>query len=218
MRWYPRRWSLRSKLFLLLAVACALGAFAIVRSYAARFEALRPVAGRPVPVVMATTALERGVVLTDAMLRVDSVPAGFAQPGALRSIEQAVGHALVAHVAAGETLTGTRIGASGGPVAAQVPQGLRAFAVPSGMPTGSVRAGDRVDVLATFGGQRPYTDTVATGLEVLAVLAEDEGAFGSPGAVAGPTLVLLVTPDAAERLAYAKAFADLTVTVAGPEG
>jgi len=85
------------------------------------------------------------------------------------------------------------------------------------MPAGSVRAGDRVDVLATFGGQRPYTDTVATGLEVLTVLAAEKGAFTASGADLGPALVLLVTPDAAERLAYATAFADLTVTIAGVE-
>jgi Flp pilus assembly protein CpaB len=83
------------------------------------------------------------------------------------------------------------------------------------MPAGSVRPGDRVDVLATFGGQRPYTETVATGLEVLSVLATDDAAFAASGAEVGPTLVLLVTPDAAERLAYAKAFADLAITIAG---
>jgi hypothetical protein len=73
-----------------------------------------------------------------------------------------------------------------------------------------------VDVLATFGGQHPYTETAATGLEVLSVLDAGGGLAGS-GTDQGPTLVLLVTPDAAERLAYAKAFADLTVTVAGVE-
>jgi Flp pilus assembly protein CpaB len=81
------------------------------------------------------------------------------------------------------------------------------------MPEGSVRAGDRVDVIATFGGQRPYADTVASALEVLSVL-DAEGRTTALGTDAGPSLVLLVTPDAAERLAYAKAFADLTVTIA----
>lgn len=217
MRWYPRRWSPRSKLYLALAVVCGVAAFAIVHGYAARLEALRPVAGRPVPIVVAAAPLARGAVLTEDMMQIVSVPEAFAQPGALRTLEQAVGRALVADIAEGETLTRTRIGVSGGPVAAQVPSGLRAFVVPSGMPAGSVRAGDRVDVLATFGGQRPYTDTVATGLEVLTVLTVDEGTFTASGTDLGPALVLLVTPDAAERLAYATAFADLTVTIAGVE-
>jgi pilus assembly protein CpaB len=217
MRWYPRRWSPRSKLFLVLAVVCGATAFAIVRGYAARIEALRPLVGRPIPIVVAAAPLARGAVLTQDMLQVASVPEAFAQPGALRSIEQAVGHALVADIAQGEVLTRTRIGSSGGPVAAQVPSGLRAFVVASGMPPGTVRAGDRVDVLATFGGQRPYTDTVATGLEVLTVLAGERDAFAASGSQPGPALVLLVTPDAAERLAYASAFATLTVTIAGTE-
>ena len=215
MRWYPRRWSPRSKLLLVLAVVCGLGAFAIVRGYAARLEALRPAVGRPVAVVVAAETLARGTVLAEEALSLASVPSAFAPPGALRSVQDAVGRTLVADLAEGEAVTRTRIGTSGGPVAAQVPSGLRAFVVPSGMPAGSVRPGDRVDVLATFGGQRPYTETVATGLEVLSVLATDDAAFAASGAEVGPTLVLLVTPDAAERLAYAKAFADLAITIAG---
>lgn len=217
MRWYPRRWSTRSKLFLVLALLSGLGAFGIVRGYAARLEALRPAVGEQIAVVVAAQTLVRGTVLAADALELASVPSAFAAPGALRSIDDAVGRTLLSDLAEGETLTRTRIGTSGGPVAAQVPSGLRAFVVPSGMPSGSVRPGDRVDVLATFGGQRPYTDTVATSLEVLSVLASDENAFAASGAAVGPTLVLLVTPDAAERLAYAKAFADLTITVAGVE-
>jgi Flp pilus assembly protein CpaB len=201
-----------------LAVACGLGAFGIVRGYAARLEALRPLAGPSVPVVVAAQGLERGTTLAAEMLLVTRVPVAYAAPGALRSVEDAVGRTLVADLAEGEALTETRLGTSGGPVAVQVPSGLRAFTVPSGMPAGTVRPGDRVDVLATFGGQRPYTDTVGTGLEVLSVLTEDRGTVAVSSTEAGPTLVLLVTPDAAERLAYAKAFADLTVTVVGSEG
>lgn len=216
-RYSLRRWSPRSKVYLVLALACGVGAFALVRGYAARLEALRPAVGAPVTVVVATEPLERGAVLTEEMLGIEQVPSMFAPPGAMRSVQAAVGHTLVSDLGEGEAVTPTRVGTSGGPVAAQVPSGLRAFTVPSGMPEGSVRPGDRVDVLATFGGQRPYTDTVATGLEILSVLGTGNTAFGASGQDGGPTLVLLVTPDAAERLAYAKAFAELTVTIAGPE-
>jgi pilus assembly protein CpaB len=216
-RIYLRRWSPRSKLFLVLGVACGLGAFALVRGYETRLAALRPVTGASVPMVVAAQPLVRGAVLTQEALRTASVPSAFAPPGAVRSVADAVGRTLVSDLAEGEAVTATRIGTAGGPVAAQVPSGLRAFVVPSGMPAGSVRAGDHVDVLATFGGPRPYSDTVASGLEVLTVL----GAEADPvalGTDVGPSLVLLVTPDAAERLAYAKAFADLTVTIAGGGG
>lgn len=216
-RLFLRRWSRRSKAMLVLAAACGLGAFGMVRGYEARLAALRPVVGAPVPVVVAAHPLVRGAVLGEDSLRLQQVPSAFAPPGALRSIAEAVGDTLVSDLAEGEAVTRTRVGTAGGPVAAQVPSGLRAFVVPSGMPAGSVRAGDHVDVLATFGGPRPYSDTVASGLEVLSVLeAEQEGFAASGSGADGPSLVLLVTPDAAERLAYAKAFADLTVTIAGP--
>jgi Flp pilus assembly protein CpaB len=215
-RYSLRRWSPRSKLLLVLAMVCGLGSFTLVRGYAARLEALRPIAGTPTGVVVAATDLPRGTVLGEDQVRLVSVPSAFAEPGAFRSAGEVLGRTLVSDLAEGETVTRTRVGTAGGPVAAQVPSGLRAFAVPSGMPQGSVRPGDRVDVLATFGGQHPYTETAATGLEVLSVLDAGGGLAGS-GTDQGPTLVLLVTPDAAERLAYAKAFADLTVTVAGVE-
>jgi pilus assembly protein CpaB len=214
---YVRRWSARSKLLLTLGAACALAAFALVRGYAARLEALRPALGAPVPVVVAAHDLVRGSVLDAEGLRMASIPSGFAPPGALRSVSAAVGRILVSDLAEGEAVTATRVGTSGGPVAAQVPTGFRAFAVSSGMPAGSIRAGDRVDVLATFGGRSPHSETVATGLEVLSVLEAEGGALVASGVTDGPTLVLLVAPDAAERLAYAKAFATLTVTVAPAE-
>ena len=215
-RIYLRRWTPRSKLFLVLAVVCGLGAFALVRGYETRLAALRPIAGPAVPVVVAAQPLVRGAVLSEEVLRTASMPSAFAPPGSLRSVTDAVGRTLVSDLAEGEAVTQTRVGTTGGPVATQVPSGLRAFVVPSGMPAGSVRAGDHVDVLATFGGPRPYSDTVASGLEVLSVLGA-EGGTTTVGTDAGPSLVLLVTPDAAERLAYAKAFADLTVTIAGGE-
>lgn len=216
-RLFLRRWSRRSKAMLVLAAACGLGAFGMVRGYEARLAALRPVVGAPVPVVVAAHPLVRGAVLGEDSLRLQQVPSAFAPPGALRSIAEAVGDTLVSDLAEGEAVTRTRVGTAGGPVAAQVPSGLRAFVVPSGMPAGSVRAGDHVDVLATFGGPRPYSDTVASGLEVLSVLEAEQAGFTASGSgTDGPSLVLLVTPDAAERLAYAKAFADLTVTIAGP--
>lgn len=156
------------------------------------------------------------------MLRIEEIPSKFAPPGAVGSIDVVEGRTLAADVLAGEAVTNARVGAEGaGPVAALVPSGLRAVTVGSGVPPGSIRPGDRVDVLATFGGPHPHTETVATCLEVLLVLGPD----GSSGVVVsaaggagdgGPSLVLLVSPDEAERLAYAKAFADISIAIDGP--
>ena len=208
-----RRWSPRSKLLLALAVLAGAGSFSLVRGYAAEVEALRPMIGAAVPVVVAVRPLERGSVLAEADLGVRQIPSAYAPPGAVASIAKAVGLTLEADLAEGETLTATRVGRTGGPVAAVVPSGLRAFVVPAGLPSGVVRPGDRVDVLATFGGPRPYTDTVGSGIEVLSVLEADPTAFEA-GGTGGPSLVLLVSPDTAERLAHATAFGQISVTIA----
>lgn len=212
---FARTWSRRSKAFAALAVVSGSAAYLLVDGYAARLEALRPVAGEPVPVVVAATALERGTVLTEDALGVELVPAAFAPPGRIASPEQLSGRTLVSDVAEGEAVTRTRVEVTGGPVASLVPEGLRAFPIQVGSAATSVRAGDRVDVIATFGGPRPYTDTVASGLEVLAIVEPEAGAFDAAGA-GGPSLVLLVGPEIAEELAYATAFADLAVAVAPP--
>jgi Flp pilus assembly protein CpaB len=108
------------------------------------------------------------------------------------------------------------VGGAGGPVASLVASGLRAFVVASGLPPGVLEPGDRVDVIATFGGPRPYTDTVGTGLEVLSIVEEDAGTFQAAGP-SGPSLVLLVSAETAEQLAHATAFGRITVTVAPPD-
>ena len=208
-----RRWSPRSKLFAVLALAAGAGSFTIVRGYAAELEALRPSTGDPTAVVVAAEPLGRGTVLEEEALRVERVPGAYVPPGALASIDAAVGRTLVADLAEGEAVTRTRVGGAGGPVASQVTGGLRAFVVSAGIPAGVLRPGDLVDVIATFGGPRPYTDTVGSGLEVLSIVEDGGGTFeaGGPG---GPSLVLLVTPDVAERLAHAAAFGEISVSVA----
>ncbi len=216
---FRRRWSTTSKAFAFLAIVAAVAAYGLVRGYAARLEALRPVVDSMQPVVVAAAPIERGTVLTESMLRVAEIPSSYAPPGALRSVSLAVGNTLGSDVAEGEAVTRTRLGAAeAGPVASLVPSGLRAFPVDAAVPQGTVRAGDRVDVYATFGGPHPHTETVATGLEVLLLLGDEgtEGATSLTSASSGPSLVLLVSPEQAERLAYATAFADLAIAIAGP--
>jgi pilus assembly protein CpaB len=209
-----------------LAIVLGFGSFALIRGYAARVEALAPALGEPVPVVVATSGLPRGTVLSADMLQVASYPARFAPPGAIRDPSDAEGRTLLAALAADEPLTRTRLSrAQAGPMAALVPPGLRAFSMETALPRGAVRAGDRVDVLATFAGGQPHTETVVTGVEILAVMdpASESGVNGLGGAGAGSeaaggqTLILLVGPDQAEDLAYARAFADLSISVEGPD-
>lgn len=208
-----RRWPTGAKVLLLVAAASGALAFLSMRAYAARLEATRPDVGPLVSVVMAARDLERGTALDRSMLGLGEVPTAFVPPGAMETASQAQGRVLSADVAAGEVLTASRVAPpDAGPVAALVPPGLRAVVVPAGIPAAAVRAGDLVDLLATFGGGRPYTQTVVTAAEVLRVLSGDDAVAGVT-ASEGAQLILLVGPEDAERIAYAKTFAQLDVAI-----
>jgi Flp pilus assembly protein CpaB len=146
------------------------------------------------------------------------------------SPQQVTGRVALVDLAVGEAVTETRLArVRAGPVASLIPEGYRAFAVPTSLPPGTVVPGDHVDVLATYGAGQLQADTVLDGAEVVLVLgptsasgSRGSGGIGLPaGAVAAgaqATLVLLVTPEQEQRLAFARAFAVLDVTVQPPPG
>jgi Flp pilus assembly protein CpaB len=233
-RWSrPSRWYLASGL--LLAVVCV----ALTRSYLSEMARASAAAGPSVRLVVAARDVARGGTLRAEDLRLSSIPRTYAPPGALRSVGQAAGRVVLSDLARGEAVTRTRLArVRAGPVASLIPEGLRAFAVPSSLPAGSVVPGDLVDVLATFSSGQPHTETVVAGVQVLFVLGpsglaggsggtDGGAAAGLPGGVgAGPaqdagvadgavpgTLILLVAPEQEQRLAFARAFADLSVSV-----
>lgn len=118
-------------------------------------------------------------------------------------------------------MTDTRLArVRAGPVASLVPQGFRAFAVPTTLSPALLQAGDQVDLLATFDSDHAHTSLVASGLRVLSVLG-GSGSGGQPGlldasgsgAQNAATLLLLVTPDQEIEVAAAASVANLEVTI-----
>jgi Flp pilus assembly protein CpaB len=213
---FRRKWPTASKVYLVLAVACGLVAFALSNGYARRLEAQHPQIGEPVPVVVSTVDVARGATLTVTQLEIRRIPSTFAPPGAFGRVDDVAGRAAVADLAVGEAVTRTRVSAAGaGPVAALVPPGLVAVSIDAGVPRGTVRRGDRVAVLATYGGGHPHTETVASDLEVLMALDPASGGGLAPASSdsASTQLVLLVSPEVAESLAYATAFGTLAVAI-----
>jgi Flp pilus assembly protein CpaB len=206
-----RRWPTASKVLLVLAALSGVTAFAIVRSYQAEADRLRPAVGTPVPVVVAASPIARASALTEDAVEVRLVPAAFAPTGRIADLAAVVGRTTLTALRPGEAVTATRLAPPGGPIAAIAPPGTVGFPVRVEVPTRAVRPGDLVDVLATFGGRRPHTETVAASVEVLLVIAATPGAAGLQTAT--PTLVLAATPDLAERLAYASAFATMAIAV-----
>ena len=214
-----RKWPASSKALLAAACACGLVAFGLTRGYESRLAATRPDVGPPISVVVAAGDLARGATLDEGSVTTSTVPRSLVPPGALTRTTRAIGRVVLTDLAKGEVVTATRLASpSAGPVAALVPPGEQAFVVPTGVPAGAIVAGDHVDVLATFGGAHAHTETVATGLEVLSVLAPAGGGGAlsvGPGATTGEQLVLIVQPDQAEGLAYATSFGEISVTIVG---
>jgi Flp pilus assembly protein CpaB len=213
-----RRWSTASKLLLALALVSGVAAFGLVRRYEAEIERLRPALGQSVPVVVAVSPIARAGAIPAAAVEVRGVPSSFAPPGRIGDADDVVGRTTLTALRPGEPVTRTRLAPPAGPIAAVVPPGTVGFPVHVDVPTGAVRPGDLVDVLATFGGRRPHTETVAESVDVLLVLGASTISSGALGPSSTPTLVLAATPDLSERLAYAAAFATLGVAVrpAGP--
>lgn len=203
-----RRRPRASKVLAVLSLVLAAGATLILRGHLARLEARARSVEDVVPVVLAETGLPRGTVVTAGMIRTERIPDRYAPPGAIRSQGSAVGRTLAADLTLGEVLTEHRL-ARAGPVAALVPDGLRAIPISVPLPPGAVAPGDRVDVLATFAGP-PHAEIVVPEAEVLSL--RSAGGMEEFGPTA--TVLLLVTPEGAESLAFARAFADLSLAIA----
>jgi Flp pilus assembly protein CpaB len=218
--------------YLLASVALALIAGLLLRSYLSQAARATAAVGPRVGVVVASQPIARGATVAAAALNVRPMPRAYAPPGSFSHIVQAAGRVALADLSPGEAVTETRLArVRAGPVASLVPEGLRAFAVPTSLPFGALAAGDHVDVLATYGSGQPHTETAAAGVEVLSVLGPSgmsgggsagTGGFGfdtaAAGGTKGITLIILVSPDQQEGLAFARAFADLEVTIAPPSG
>jgi Flp pilus assembly protein CpaB len=213
------------------SVALSVAAGLLLRSYVTRAASEAAAATPEAAVVVASDRVERGTALASSDLRLARMPVAYAPPGALTVVSRAAGRVALADLSPGEVVTQTRLArVRAGPVASLVPRGLRAFAVPTSLPPGLVAPGDRVDVLATFNTGQPHTEIVVSGVEILLVLgsggtpqtgsgaSDRAGGLDPDAAAAGltgsTTLVVLVSPDQQERLAFARAFANLEVTMA----
>ena len=178
------------------AVVVGAGTTVALRGRLAALEARAEAAGDLRPAVVATADLSRGARIVPGHVETVEMPAALLPPTALTSEDQAIGATLTGDVAEGEVLTGVRV-ARAGPIAALVPEGFRAMSVTVAIAPG---------LLAVAPG-RPFAETLASGVEVLAVretsLAEASVA----------TVVLLVTSGQASELAAGRTGAELTLTV-----
>jgi pilus assembly protein CpaB len=170
---------------------------------------------RTVAVAVAARDLPSGTTLRASDVRVTAVPAGLAPRGRSPGAAPLTGRVLAAPVRAGEPLTDVRLVGAGltsllaeDQVAA--PVRLADLAV-----TAVVRAGDRVDVLATPEGVA-NAEVVAERALVLAAPTRPGSASVPAGDESSGLLLLAVDAATASRLAAAQAGATVTVTLVAP--
>jgi Flp pilus assembly protein CpaB len=158
-----------------------------------------------VPVVVAGVDLGPGAVLAAGDLVVAQWPAALAPDGVARSPDDLTGRALAGPLRAGEPVTDVRMVGPG--LTALLDHGEQAVPVRLAdlAVAASLRAGDRVDVLATTEGADVADVVASAALVLVAPSGADDGAVW-----------LAATPATAARLAGAMTRSTITVSLVGP--
>lgn len=171
-----------------VAVLGAALAAAVVGGLTARAEAAAARYGGLRDVVVVVRPLAPGDEVDDSDVRVDRVPRAFVAEGALAEVPE--GETVVADAYPGEALLADRLAPDGRHgVAALLPAGARAVAVPTGPGALALRVGDTVDVLAT--ALDGATRVVAGGVTVVDV--GDATATVAVSAGAAPAVATALT-------------------------
>ncbi|MDQ4148401.1 MAG: Flp pilus assembly protein CpaB [Actinomycetota bacterium] len=215
----------RASMWTSLALVAAAATGLSVYIYLSSLRAQVPIAGKLVPIVVATTDIEAGTVLSAPMLGLVDHPSRYLPEGALTSPKAAAGRVAAAPILRGEPVTSRKIGKTTG-ASSVVPPGMRAYSLGahSGVTIAMIpKPGDRVDVMATFPAEVLGEPTTATILSSARVASVNEGKkpagpvasqLGSPEAGAKWSITLFVTPEEAERLAMAESLGRIAVVLA----
>ena len=152
--------------------------------------------GRLAPVVVVAREAAPGSLVGAGDVRVDWWPARLVPRDAAAAVDEVAGRVAVVGLWPGEPVLRSRLAPDGlTGVAALVPLGMRAVALPLDGPGLALRVGDWVDVLATF--ESEPTVVVAQSVPVVAV---------------GEAAVTVAVPaDLAPKLAYALTRSTLTL-------
>lgn len=176
----------------------------------------------PGQVVITTVAVAERTALTSDMLMAVRMPRAGIHSEAIRSVDDAVGRAVVYPLAPGEQILESKLADSvnSGRISGQLAAGERAMLIPVAADRavgGAIVRHDRVDVLFVANSSRvgyQGTTTILSGVEVLDVIA----ANGGIAAEGGEGIIVRVSPEAAEALSFAICNGDVFVTLSGYPG
>lgn len=203
---------------IIIALLLALGS----TFFAARFLKSKP-AGQPekmAQVVVAVNSIPERTQITPEMVKVQAVPASYIHRDAIRSLNTAVGRITQAQIVAGEQVLSTRLVQKGKEpsLSFAIPPGMRAISVAVNEVigvAGFIKPQDRVDVLATFPGEKAGEETTTTVLESVEVLAiaQDRQENQQKEAKVVTTVTLAVDASGAARLTLAEEMGKLRLAL-----
>jgi len=183
-----------------------------------------------VPVVVASSPMARGQMVTAKMVALQAWPKSLTPPGAARSLDAVLNRAVLASILPGEPILDGKLASpdSGRGLAALVPPGMRAYTIQTSRiaanVAGFILPGNRVDVLLTL---RSATNDLTGGgssttlLQAVEVLAVDQRLDAPAENRLDPkqlsSVTLLVTPDQATLLDLGQNMGVLTLSLRNPE-
>jgi pilus assembly protein CpaB len=207
-----------------LAVAVFLGLIAVflVRNYLASASAKQPEVALTVPVVVASSPIERGKTVEAAGLKTVNYPADAVPAGAFRSVSDLTGasadkRVAIRTISANEPILADKISGPGGRMilSTTLTPGMRAVSLRSNDVAGVagfILPGDRVDILLTRPvGEGQVTQVVADNVRVLGVDQTADDSADKPQVARAVTVE--VKPDQAQAISLAQAVGQVSLSL-----
>jgi pilus assembly protein CpaB len=188
---------------------------------------VREVEVASVQVVVASSHLPVGTLVTADMVKLVPWPQRNQVPGAFTAVDEVVNRGVILPVGENEPITESKLAplGAGGGLSPTIPTGMRAVSVKVNEVigvAGFVVPGSRVDVLVTVGqngaGNTSITRAVVSNVEVLTsgTRFDQEKAQADGKAIPATVVTLLATPDDAERITLASTEGKIMLTLRNP--
>ncbi|MCG6155859.1 Flp pilus assembly protein CpaB [Rubinisphaera margarita] len=173
----------------------------------------------PVKVLVATTDLPPGVLISDVNCEFKEYPASMVPEDAIRSKDEYHDRGLLVPVTAGDIIRGAKLGGRGEIAAsASIPKGMRTFSIKvddTKTHSGLLQPGDRVDLQVTYdlrtanGQMQTKTATLLEYIEVFASDSIRNLEAGESKEIKAKNITFLVTPAQAQLIQLAERKAEV---------
>lgn len=210
---------------LVIAAVFAIVAMAVTATYVSNYQGKVDGKAEAVNVLVAARDIPVGTpgsrLVSDGYARIASVQQGELVPTALTSVTDARGHVVGDTIHRGEQVTARRFAAAGVEgVQLNLTKTMRAVQVEgtaTQLLSGTLEAGDRVDVLASLaypeGGTRHFAGAIVRNLLVLKAAQEGGASKLTTGGTPSSSVLLAMTDRQAQRMLFAVKNGDWTLAL-----